>query len=141
MTVDPLEPTDPLGEPAGLRVWADGDPLAPALAAAAEAGWRTYRLDLAGVRSRAALMDRCAQVLDLPPWFGRNWDALADCLTDLSWEPEVPGRLLALTSWSRYAAARPREAEVLQEVLESVVDHWRESGAAAFTTLLVSGVD
>ncbi|MGN9891744.1 barstar family protein [Micromonospora sp. L31] len=36
----------------------------------------------ADARSRADLFGLLAQVLDLPEWFGRNWDALADCLLD-----------------------------------------------------------
>ncbi|CAM5483145.1 Inosine-5'-monophosphate dehydrogenase [Streptomyces fumanus] len=37
---------------------------------------------------KAGLMDRCARDLALPDWFGRNWDALADCLADPALWPE-----------------------------------------------------
>ncbi|MDH6539111.1 barstar family protein [Streptomyces sp. SPB4] len=116
----------------------DPQPLAPALAAAEEAGWAVVRLDLDGVRSKAALMRRCAAALDAPDWFGGNWDALADVLVDLSWLPPAPGRLLVVSSWRGYAAERPEDWETLREVLEEAVDFWREAdeGAVPLTVLL-----
>ncbi|MGW7318994.1 barstar family protein [Streptomyces sp. NPDC054854] len=116
----------------------DPQPLAPALAAAEEAGWTTVRLDLEGVRSKTALMRRCGRALRAPEWFGANWDALADVLTDLSWLPPAPGRLLAVTSWREYAEARPADWETLREVLEEAVDFWRQDddGRPPLTVLL-----
>ncbi|MFF7079950.1 barstar family protein [Streptomyces lavendulae] len=116
----------------------DPQPLAPALAAAEEAGWAVVRLDLDGVRSKAALMRRCAAALHAPDWFGGNWDALADVLVDLSWLPPAPGRLLVVSSWRGYAAERPEDWETLREVLEEAVDFWREAdeGAVPLTVLL-----
>ncbi len=37
--------------------------------------------------SKAELLDEFARVLEFPGWVGRNWDALADALGDLSWLP------------------------------------------------------
>ncbi|MEV7615969.1 barstar family protein [Streptomyces sp. NPDC089799] len=105
----------------------DAHPLAPALAAAEQAGWAVVRLDLDGVRTKARLMDACAAAFALPEWFGRNWDALADCLTDLSWLPGAGGRLVAVTGWDGLALARPGDWEVLQEVLEEAAAYWRET--------------
>ncbi|MEU8433669.1 barstar family protein [Streptomyces sp. NPDC029216] len=105
----------------------DPHPLAPALAAAEEAGWTVLRLDLDGVRTKARLMDACAQAFALPDWFGRNWDALADCLGDLSWLPGAAGRLVAVTGWQELERARPGDWEVLREVLEEAGAYWRES--------------
>ncbi|WP_412078548.1 barstar family protein [Streptomyces xanthophaeus] len=109
----------------------DPQPLAPALAAAEEAGWSTVRLDLDGVRTKAELMRRWGDALRLPEWFGGNWDALADALRDLSWLPDAEGRLVAVTSWRGYAAARPGDWEILREVLEEAVDFWRGVGGSA----------
>ncbi|WP_046780340.1 barstar family protein [Streptomyces yangpuensis] len=103
-------------------------PLAPALAAAEEAGWTTLRLDLDGVRSKAGLMARCGEALRLPEWVGGNWDALADALRDLSWLPGAAGRLVAVTSWRGYAGERAGEWETFVEVLEEAVDFWRKGG-------------
>jgi RNAse (barnase) inhibitor barstar len=43
------------------------------------------RIDLAGCRDKDELLRRLAVSLQLPPTFGHNWDALADCLRDLGW--------------------------------------------------------
>lgn len=42
---------------------------------------RVVMLD-ARVSTKADVMDRFALRLGFPPWFGRNWDALADSLAE-----------------------------------------------------------
>ena len=45
----------------------------------------------AGVSGKKQLMRALEEALRFPEYFGRNWDALSDCLRDLSWLP--PGRV------------------------------------------------
>ncbi|MGW3142503.1 barstar family protein [Streptomyces sp. NPDC001139] len=76
-------------------------------------------LDLDGVRDKAGLMDRCARDLTLPDWFGRNWDALADVLSDPGvWPEEATGKglLVVVRNWRPYAEARPEEWETAVDV-------------------------
>ncbi|MEW2517419.1 barstar family protein [Actinacidiphila alni] len=88
----------------------------------------TLVLDLTGVGDRQTFMDRCTERLHLPDWFGRNWDALADCLTDLSWWPTGPaGRELRVTGWQEYAAAKPREWRIVKDVLRDAETFWRDT--------------
>jgi RNAse (barnase) inhibitor barstar len=84
----------------------------PALEVACdEAGRPLVVLDTAGVTDKAGFMGAVADALELPEWFGRNWDALADCLRD------VPASTLVLWDhWSGLAEARP-VLEVALEVL------------------------
>ncbi|MGH2483438.1 MAG: barstar family protein [Candidatus Limnocylindria bacterium] len=42
------------------------------------------------VLSKPDLFRAIAAALAFPGWFGWNWDALHDCLRDLSWMPAVP---------------------------------------------------
>jgi hypothetical protein len=87
-----------------------------------------FVLDLAGVTDRQAFMDRCTERLRLPAWFGRNWDALADCLTDLSWWPAGPGgRWLRVRGWQEYAAAKPREWRIVKDILRDAETFWRDT--------------
>lgn len=50
-------------------------------------GFSLLVVDLAGCVDKAEFLDRMAAALHFPDWFGRNWDALADCLADMSWQP------------------------------------------------------
>ncbi|WP_438488998.1 barstar family protein [Streptomyces sp. S186] len=113
--------------PAGVLPWPAGRPVADALAAARDAGWHAATLDLGGVTDKATFLDRCADALDFPGYFGHNWDALADCLTDLAWLPPARGRLLAVTGWQEYATAVPEDWSVVEGVLADAVGYWRDT--------------
>ncbi|MER6676156.1 barstar family protein [Streptomyces sp. NPDC000983] len=72
-------------------------------------------LDLDGVTDKAGLMDRCLRDLALPDWFGRNWDALADVLSDPQlWPGEAA--VVVVRNWRAYAEARPQEWDTAREV-------------------------
>ena len=57
---------------------------------AAAAGFGFVLLDTGEIHDKSGFLDLCATAFDLPRWFGRNWDALADSLSDRSTgAPEV----------------------------------------------------
>jgi len=44
----------------------------------------------AGIKAKEALLDELYRRLSFPDYFGFNWDALVDCIRDLSWLPPGP---------------------------------------------------
>ena len=98
------------------------------VARAAEAnGFAFWRIDLAKVRDKSGLLTALARALDFPDWFGGNWDALADCLGDLSWRT-APGYVLALDHCHVLAKRARADFETLLEVFAATADYWREQG-------------
>lgn len=92
--------------------------------AAGRAGLAFYRLDGGAITDKATFLRACADALAFPPYFGRNWDALQDCLTDLVWLPQQ-GRVLLYdrpAPFQRHAPAEWREA---LDILAVAVDYWR----------------
>jgi len=75
-------------------------------------------------------MASIAAALDFPDWFGKNWDALEDCLTDFSWR-EAAGHLLV------FEHAQPGdELGVLIDVLRSSAEFWAGRGKPFFAVFI-----
>jgi hypothetical protein len=99
----------------------------PLRTAAKRAGIAWYDLDLKGVTDRQTLLRRCAEAFPLPAHFGKNWDALHECLRELAGSG-TPG---AVVHWRRGAelARRSPEARVTTlEILEDAARYWRSTG-------------
>jgi RNAse (barnase) inhibitor barstar len=92
-------------------------------AAATGSDFAVWRIDLANVRSKQDLLDAIARELAFPDWFGSNWDALEDCLTDLSWSV-ASGYVLILANAGAFAAAEPEEFETALEVFDGAAEYW-----------------
>jgi hypothetical protein len=87
-------------------------------------GWRVFRLDGRKIASKADFLAACADAMDFPAYFGRNWDALEESARDLAWTP-AGGYLVLYDDAARFAAAQPEEFAVALEILHSAVAHWR----------------
>jgi RNAse (barnase) inhibitor barstar len=111
------------------------DPLDAVAACAAALDARVLDVDLAGCAGKSALLERLAAKLELPDWFGHNWDALADCLGDLSWL-EADRYVLLFRHAGDLRTAAPDDYRMLIEILERSSATWRERGVA-----LVSFID
>lgn len=75
---------------------------------------------------KAALLKNMASALGFPHWFGHNWDALEDCLTDLSWH-DAPGYVLLIES-----APPGDDLGVLVDILRSSAEFWAGRGKPFF---------
>jgi Barstar (barnase inhibitor) len=98
-------------------------------------GWSLHRMDGRVVSGAPELFDRCAAALAFPQWFGRSWDALAECLGDLSW---LPGRGHVLL-WDQYgvlARLDPKAWELACQVFFDAAELRRSTGSEPFFVLL-----
>jgi RNAse (barnase) inhibitor barstar len=79
---------------------------------------------------KEAILRAIAGALGFPQWFGHNWDALEDCLTDLSWRP-ADGHVLLFTEFTE-----GDDLGILVDVLASCAEFWRERGRPFFAVFL-----
>lgn len=118
--------TEILGDPAHNGVYRLAVPL-PELPG-------LIRLDARQMAGKTDLLAALGHALDLPPYYGVNWDALEECLFDLSWHP---GPVIVLLE----------HADALDaETLHTLADIWGEAAAAwaeagRVCVLLLEGVD
>ena len=94
------------------------------------------RIDLAGAADKDALMERIARALEFPRWFGGNWDALEDCLTDLSWS-KAGGHVLLLEGAAELPAD---ERGILVDILAAAAAWWIDRKRPFFAVFLGSSL-
>lgn len=114
-----------------------------ALLPAAPPGFVARTLDGRRCRTKRALLDEIARALAFPAHFGRTWDALEDCLTDLEWLPG-PGYRLVITAADRLLARNRAHYTTFVALLEDVGRAWATGAtghpgreAVPFHTVLV----
>jgi hypothetical protein len=121
--------------PPGLYRWLSRAHPAAVRRELATVGWDLHHLDGARIRDKAGLLDACSDSLQFPAYFGYNWDALADCLADLSWLPDR-GRVVL---WDRYgvlAASDPDAWATGREVFQSAAEERTAEGRSPLYTLV-----
>ncbi|ARQ71447.1 barstar family protein [Streptomyces marincola] len=112
--------------PPGVHRWAaDASAIDGARSAARRAGWHVAVLPAGDAVDKRSFLALCADAFDLPDWFGHNWDALHDCLTDLSWWGTPRGYLLIARGWSVLERTAPDVATTAGLIVEESVVHWR----------------
>jgi Barstar (barnase inhibitor) len=62
--------------------------------------------------------------LDFPDYFGRNWDAVYDCLTDFNWLPAA-GYVLVLDGFDKFATNEPEQWNIALKVLRDACAFWQ----------------
>jgi len=87
-------------------------------------------------RTKDELMDAFANGCSLPAWFGRNYDALADCLGDL--DVGRSGAVLVWTTAAQYHAAAPSQWPAMRSILEHAVRVHVDAGLR-FAVVCVGG--
>lgn len=82
-----------------------------------------YPIDFAGVDSKAGCLLQLAGVLALPAWFGHNWDALSDALT----EPELVGErgvVLCLQQVESFVCRDQPGWLTLLDIMNETAEYW-----------------
>ncbi len=92
-------------------VWAASELTQPEIDLAAKTGHRLLRVDLAGASDKTALMDALARDLELPEYFGKNFDALEECLGEL---PEQS--IVVLLNGTELWKTDPKSAQTLNDI-------------------------
>jgi Barstar (barnase inhibitor) len=90
------------------------------------------RMALQGTTAKPALLRTIGATLGFPGWFGENWDALEDCLTDLSWR-QAQGHVLLFEGFQFLPAD---DVGVLIDILASAAEFWAGQGKPFFAVFI-----
>jgi RNAse (barnase) inhibitor barstar len=84
--------------------------------------------------TRARFFREIARGLHFPDYFGHNWDAVYDCLTDLNWLPAA-GYVLVLDGFEQFATNEPEQWAIALKVLQEACEFWQPLSRSMFVLL------
>ena len=93
--------------------------------AAGEASLATFRIDIRGVQDKKDFLDRVAEGLSFPEWFGANWDALNDRFGDIDPAQSKSGYVFILENSDDFMLATRREFNNAVKVFQSAAEYWK----------------
>ena len=93
-------------------------------AAVAEAGCVLFEVDLAKIGGKEKFIAALAQAVHAPDCFGGNWDALADTLSDLSWQPAF-GYVLLLRNDNDTLGMAAEDHNIAMEIFADTIAFWK----------------
>jgi hypothetical protein len=106
----------------------------------AEAGQYAFLyIDGAPVVDKASFFESASTALQLPAYFGHNWDAFEESIRDLSWL-RAPGYLL-LYDYSIYFSKRqPDQFQILLDILAGAAAFWQSRQVPFYALLRQTGL-
>ena len=129
---------DWLNDPARAGVFhLAADPRALA-SAAASAGLMVVYADIGHAHDKEEFLVQLSKAMRFPEWFGGNWDALADCLKDLSWL-QAKGWVVILERSKHFCGGHGHEFKEAMQVMAEAAEYWRGEGKPFWT--LIGGPD
>lgn len=103
---------------------------------------RMLRADLSHCANITSALKELGRALNFPEWYGANFDALNDCLTDEDWQ-SAEGQVVHIAGLQQLRQEDPQACATLIEVFQAAGEQCREFGLA-FWILLdtpATGVD
>lgn len=84
-------------------------------------GYDMVQFDAASWASAAEMFDDVAAGLDFPDYFGRNPDALNDCMRDVAsceygWHADATGLVIVFKGFDAFTSVDPRTAQILLDI-------------------------
>jgi RNAse (barnase) inhibitor barstar len=99
-------------------------------------GTKLFAIDGSQINDCQSLFQQFATVMQFPAYFGHNWDALKDCLTELDGY-EVDRYIITIDRLEKFINNDPSQWKTLLDVCKSVVEYWQDTDTPM--SILLSG--
>jgi hypothetical protein len=96
---------------------------------AVKSGLNYIYIDLIHVDDKQSFLKVLAEKIGFPSYFGMNWDALKDSLTDM---PAGHGCVIALDNIRGYAQAEPDGMRTVRNIFKYTAGYWKKQAVAFY---------
>jgi len=91
---------------------------------AAEPGTKVFYLDGKKINGKETFLSKAAEAMQFPTYFGANWDAFDECITDLTWCP-AERYVIFYDDADIFAQAEPTQYQIALDILNSAKEYWQ----------------
>ncbi len=99
-----------------------------------EQGWTLFYINGQNIRNKAEFLQECAKVMHFPSYFGYNWDAFEECITDPSIVP-INKSILLYDRPEYFAQDHPSQWSIAFHILQTTVEYWKEKNTPMYILL------
>lgn len=89
-------------------------------------GIQVFYLDGSNINDKKSFLNKTAEVMQFPNYFGHNWDAFDECITDLEWLP-TKRYVVIYNKPNLFAEANPLDWQIAYDTLQSAVEYWQST--------------
>lgn len=89
----------------------------------AQQGIQVFYIDGQEIYNKETFLKKTAEAMKFPAYFGFNWDAFEECITDLTWCP-AKKYVLMYERPDVFAHADPSQWQIAIEILHSAEEYW-----------------
>jgi hypothetical protein len=72
-----------------------------------------------------SFLEQLGVSLNFPDYFGKNWDALEDCMTDEDWL-KSSGAVIVITGIDEFVLAMPFQFNIAMDIFRDAVNYWKK---------------
>lgn len=93
-----------------------------------------FHVEGKGAARKEQWLAHVATAMRFPDYFDRNWDALEECLTDLSWI-DAPGFVIYADHIDGFLGEHPDQFATFVEICRDAVASWKDDGSPMIVLL------
>jgi RNAse (barnase) inhibitor barstar len=97
-------------------------------------GMAFFHLEGSKIEKKDQFLNHAAVALKFPDYFGKNWDAFYDCLTDMDWV-DAEGYAIYFDHTNAFAEHHESQLETVIELFQDAVDFWKGEGKSMLVLL------
>jgi RNAse (barnase) inhibitor barstar len=103
--------------------------------AAVSQGLAFFKVDLSRAATKEGFLRSMSRTLKFPSYFGMNWDALEECLTDFEWHV-AKGYVIVLTEVDVFSQKVPDEFKTARNIFKSAAKNWKSRKKPFYVVLV-----
>ncbi|MFM6908074.1 MAG: barstar family protein, partial [Dolichospermum sp.] len=97
---------------------------------------KVFHLNGKKINNKQTFLTQAAEAMEFPTYFGHNWDAFDECITDLTWCP-AQRYVILYDHADIFAQAEPTQYQIALDIFNSAKEYW-EANNISFKFLVIN---